>query len=114
MKRLALSTALFVGLTACGSQAVADAPLQARAVPEATHAPTPRPTVRPTATPTATPTARPTARPEPAPVFGEEPSGPTQLGTVVEVTDGDTIKVDVDGVVYDVRYIGISDARDPR
>jgi len=26
----------------------------------------------------------------------------------VGVTDGDTIKVDVDGVVYDVRYIGVS------
>ena len=101
MKRLLLSAALLVSLTACSSSAAADPAPTARAVAES---PTPRPTVRPTPRPT----ARPTATPEPAPVFGEEPTGLTQLGTVVEVTDGDTIKVDVDGVVYDVRYIGVS------
>jgi micrococcal nuclease len=104
MKRLVLSAALFAGLAACASQAVADPSEVVRQVADATGAPTPRPTAKPTPRPT----AKPTATPEPAPVFGEEPTGPTQLGTVVEVTDGDTIKVDVDGVVYDVRYIGIS------
>jgi len=78
------------------------------AVARETQTPAPTPTERPTPSPTVRPTARPTASPEPAPVFGEEPTGPTQLGTVVGVTDGDTIKVDVAGVVYDVRYIGVS------
>jgi micrococcal nuclease len=40
-------------------------------------------------------------------VFGKEPTGPTQIGTVVKVTDGDTIKVDIGGTVYPVRYIGM-------
>lgn len=99
MKRLLLSAVLVAGLTACASSAGADQSPTARAVAEA-PTPTDRATPRPTAEPTATP--------EPAPVFGEAPTGPTQLGTVVEVTDGDTIKVDLDGVVYDVRYIGVS------
>lgn len=104
MKRLVLSAVLIAGLTACGASAVADPSEPARPVADSTDAPTPRPTVRPTPSPT----AEPTPTPQPAPVFGEEPTGPTQLGTVVDVTDGDTIKVDVDGIVYDVRYIGIS------
>jgi micrococcal nuclease len=78
------------------------------AVVRETEEPSPTPTQRPTPAPTARPTARPTASPEPTPVFGEEPTGPTQMGTVISVTDGDTIKVDVDGVVYNVRYIGVS------
>ena len=103
MKRLVLTVALLAGMTACASPAVADPSDEARAVADATaEEPTPSPTARPTARPT------PSATPEPAPVFGEEPTGPTQLGTVVGVTDGDTIKVDVEGAVYDVRYIGVS------
>jgi micrococcal nuclease len=101
MKRLVLSIAMVVGLNACASSADTDPTPTARAVAVAS---TPLPTVRPTSRPT----AKPTATAEPAPVFGEAPTGPTQLGTVVGVTDGDTIKVDVDGVVYDVRYIGVS------
>jgi micrococcal nuclease len=97
MKRLLLCSVVLAGLTACASSAVADSSPTAHAIAQDS---TPSPTVRPTPSPTATP--------EPTPVFGEAPTGPTQLGTVVGVTDGDTIKVDVDGVVYDVRYIGVS------
>lgn len=46
--------------------------------------------------------------PEPTPAFGEAPTGPTEVGTVVSVTDGDTIRVNIDGVEYPVRYIGVS------
>jgi len=34
-------------------------------------------------------------------------SSPRQLATVVRVVDGDTIKVDLDGETYKVRYIGM-------
>ena len=97
MKRLVLCSVVLVGLTACASSAAADH--------HPRHVPSPEDS---TPSPTARATPRPTATPEPTPVFGEAPTGPTQLGTVVGVTDGDTIKVDVDGVVYDVRYIGVS------
>lgn len=33
---------------------------------------------------------------------------PMQLGQVIEVIDGDTIRVNIDGDVYSVRYIGIN------
>ena len=69
--------------------------------PTASSAPTARPTQRPTARPTVRPT------PTPTPALGEEPTGPTEIGTVTAVVDGDTIDVDIDGTVYRVRYIGI-------
>ncbi len=40
-------------------------------------------------------------------MFGEEPTGPTEIGLVVNVVDGDTIDVLVDGVEMRVRYIGM-------
>jgi micrococcal nuclease len=79
----------------------------------------PTPTVEPTAepTPTATPepsdpaTPRPATEPPPSPAptpaLGEGPTGPTEEGTVVNVVDGDTIDVLVDGVEVRVRYIGM-------
>ena len=67
-----------------------------------------RPTPRSTPRPTARPTPRPAVTPEPTAAPGEAPTGPTQVGTVVSVTDGDTIRVNVDGVEYPVRYIGVS------
>jgi micrococcal nuclease len=69
--------------------------------------PTVRPTARPTAStrPTATPTRMPT--PTPAPPLGSRPLGTVENGTVVDVVDGDTIKVDINGAIYTVRYIGI-------
>jgi micrococcal nuclease len=68
-----------------------------------------------TATPTASPSARltppptppPTPTPAPTPVFGREPTGPIQIGQVVNVVDGDTIDVMVDGTKVRVRYIGM-------
>jgi micrococcal nuclease len=38
---------------------------------------------------------------------GATPAGKEITGDVVEVTDGDTIEVDLDGDVEDVRYIGV-------
>lgn len=77
--------------------------------PVATVEPTvsPKPTPGPTRRPTPRPTARPTATPEPTPIFGQEPTGPTELATVVSVTDGDTIRVLIGGQEFPVRYIGI-------
>ena len=50
-----------------------------------------------------------------APTFG--PTGETRYAIVMSVTDGDTIRVDVDGEEYPLRYIGIDapepDASDP-
>jgi micrococcal nuclease len=46
----------------------------------------------------------------PTPSFG--PTGETQFGVVMSVTDGDTIRVDIDGEEYPIRYIGI-DAPEP-
>ena len=72
-----------------------------------TDAAEPSPTVRPTPAPTARPTATPEPTPEPTPVLGAEPTGPMETGTVVNVVDGDTIDVVVDGVQLRVRYIGM-------
>ena len=71
----------------------------------ATPTPTASPTARPTVVPTASPTS--TLTPQPTPVFGREPTGPTQIGQVVNVVDGDTIDVMVDGTKVRVRYIGM-------
>lgn len=70
--------------------------------PAASSVPTPLPSVA--ASPVAT--QRPT--PEPTVELGRAPIGETTAGLVVEVVDGDTIKVEIDGVVFSVRYIGIN------
>jgi micrococcal nuclease len=49
--------------------------------------------------------ATPQATPEP--VVGLGPTGPVQVATVASVTDGDTIRVLLDGQNVPVRYIGI-------
>ena len=121
--RFAASTAV-VGLaligasSAVGGESPDPAPAavaEVQAQPEdaetvATASPTAHPTAEPTprATPRATP--RPTAKPTVAPMAFTEaagPTGPTEVGTVVDVTDGDTIKVNIGGSVFSVRYIGI-------
>lgn len=83
----------------------------ARATARPTPAPTPQPTVIPTSQPTVSPTAElvstPEPTPAPTPAFGLQPTGPTQIATVASVTDGDTIRVLIDGMNYPVRYIGI-------
>ncbi|MBK7452301.1 MAG: thermonuclease family protein [Anaerolineales bacterium] len=40
------------------------------------------------------------------------PNNPVQIGRVVEVSDGSTIKVLIDGLVYVVRYIGVESPED--
>jgi len=56
-----------------------------------------------------------TTPPSPGGTF--EPTGETQYAIVMSVTDGDTIRVDIDGDEYPLRYIGIDapepDATDP-
>jgi micrococcal nuclease len=79
----------------------------ARETPQLTEQPTQEPTEEPTASPTERPTRRPTPTPQPTPAFGLEPTGPTETGTVVNIVDGDTIDVVVDGVERRVRYIGM-------
>jgi len=54
---------------------------------------------------TPSPVSTPELTPTPAPSFG--PASAVQEAVVVETVDGDTIKVDIGGTVYTVRYIGI-------
>jgi micrococcal nuclease len=54
-----------------------------------------------TASQSETPTREPTTK------LGHAPVGETTIAMVVDVVDGDTIKVEVDGVVFTVRYIGM-------
>ena len=91
------------------AQPVAARSVAATASPtaRAIASPTARTTGEPTERPTPIPTVVPTPTPAPMPVFGEEPTGPVQDGTVVNVVDGDTIDVDVAGTVHRVRYIGM-------
>lgn len=62
---------------------------------------------------TTTPVETPTTTPEPT--FG--PTGSAQTAVVTRIVDGDTIRVDIDGTEFAVRYIGIDspepDATDP-
>ena len=61
----------------------------------------------PTATATPTPSGSATPSPSLTPELLAGPTGPTQPATVVDVVDGDTIKVELAGQVYTVRYIGM-------
>jgi endonuclease YncB( thermonuclease family) len=45
--------------------------------------------------------------PDRTPQLGLAPVGPTTTAQVVDVVDGDTIKVDIGGEVFTVRYIGM-------
>lgn len=71
--------------------------------PEVQQAASPAPTTVGRAIGTETPLDRSTSgrAPEPGSTTGRE------LGTVLEVIDGDTIRVDIEGRVYTVRYIGV-------
>jgi micrococcal nuclease len=88
-QRTAIIAIISLALVGC-AQAQADDGRPTGASPSATVRVTPQPTERPT--------------PQPD---GEEPSGPTTEAEVVDVTDGDTIRVLVDGQNLSVRYIGI-------
>ena len=81
--------------------------------PAGTARPTKRPTSSPSPTPEPTPTATSVPTPPPTPTaaptraLGLEPTGPIEIATVASVTDGDTIRVVLDGQNVPVRYIGI-------
>lgn len=86
----------------------------------------PTPTLTPTITPTATIAQTPTITQTPSPTGTLTPSPPpthtpkfsghsclpnntkVQYGRVRRVIDGDTIEVNLNGKIYDVRYIGIN------
>ena len=77
-----------------GTTEVASAPTD---TPTPTNTPLPTSTPEPTYTPLPTDTPEPTATPTPE----------RTEARVVEVVDGDTIKVEIGGEVHTVRYIGI-------
>lgn len=110
MARSARVLAMCLALTlvaACASEAtVAESPTD-RNTPTPSLRPTPEATLEPTQVTTPEPTSPPTTSPQPTPVFGREPTGPIQTATVASVTDGDTIRVLLDGQNVPVRYIGI-------
>lgn len=87
----------------------ADSPPTPRSVAAATAPaePADEPAPDPAETPTPRPTRAPSATPEPTTVLGEAPTGAVETGTVVNVVDGDTIDVLVEGVEVRVRYIGM-------
>jgi micrococcal nuclease len=58
-------------------------------------------------TPASTPTPDVTPTLPPASMLCIWQTNPRQVATVVDVVDGDTIKVDLDGETYKVRYIGM-------
>lgn len=68
---------------------------------------TPTITFTPTITNTATLTPTATATLPPIAAGDCIPQKEREVATVVEIVDGDTIKVDIDGKIYSVRYIGI-------
>jgi endonuclease YncB( thermonuclease family) len=83
-------------------------------------APTPLPTVALGSpliveSPSSSPSASKQVALTPGPSFG--PTGATQAAVVTRIVDGDTIRVDINGTEYPVRYIGIDspepDATDP-
>ncbi len=111
---IAFAAFVLVGISApigASADTPDESPAPRSAVAKATQEPTVEPTAMPKPTrtpdPTERPTRRPTPTPEPTPVFGEGPTGPTEVGTVTNVVDGDTIDVVVDGVEMRVRYIGM-------
>jgi len=52
-------------------------------------------------------TEEPTTGPSPVASFSIGPQRPTTPAVVASITDGDTIRVQIDGVEYALRYIGI-------
>ena len=58
-----------------------------------------------TASPTPSPASTPTLPPSSRLCIGQ--ANPRQAAMVVDVVDGDTIEVDIDGETYRVRYIGM-------
>jgi micrococcal nuclease len=97
-KGAVFSVAALVLLYGIGT--VAGDPIDAPTAAEPAATGSPLATAEP-ATPSERPTAEPTAQ------LGSSPAGPTTFAMVVGIVDGDTIKVEIDGQVFTVRYIGI-------
>lgn len=106
---------LIIGVLACqSSQPPTPTPLPLEKIIELTFAAINAQTAQ--AIPTATQTPAPTDTPLPSPTNTQvvvtspqtciRPQEP-QIAKVVEVVDGDTIRVQIDGNIYPVRYIGI-------
>jgi endonuclease YncB( thermonuclease family) len=76
-------------------------PTTTRVVAETEPTDTPKPTETPLPIDTPSPTDTPQPTDTPTPAFERVEA------QVVKVVDGDTIKVEIDGTVYPVRYIGI-------
>lgn len=106
---------LIISVLACqSSQPPTPTPLPLEKIIELTFAAINAQTAQ--AIPTATQTLVPTDTPIPSPTFTQvvvtspqtciRPQEP-QFAKVVAVVDGDTIRVEMDGVIYPVRYIGI-------
>jgi micrococcal nuclease len=98
-------------LTARAMDLASEAASSPTAEPEATALPTTTDTQTPVAFSTSTLIPQPTTVSGFIPVTGASciPNNPPQTGKVVDVVDGDTIKVllDQDGKTYSVRYIGM-------
>jgi endonuclease YncB( thermonuclease family) len=98
---------LILAMSACGESA-SPTP-EPTDTPAPTSTPQPTNTPKPTTTPASTDTPEPTNTPRPTETPAPEPT-PTPERTearVVAVVDGDTINVDIEGVVYALRYIGV-------
>lgn len=119
MKRLLIAFVLAVEASACAPQdmnaRVATGVAKTLAAwPWPTDTPAPTDTPPPSPTPTLTLELSPTLETTPTLAIPEGvatgciPRDTTrQVGRVASVTDGDTIRVDVDGVNYPLRYIGM-------
>lgn len=95
------------GLACGGSEPELSAPTATPTIERSPTKPpdTPTNTPEPTDTPTQTPTPEPPATPEPTAT--PDPLAGLTEALCVDVVDGDTIKVDIGGEVYTLRYIGI-------
>jgi micrococcal nuclease len=111
---VAAALVVIAALASAGSPpALADDASEPPESPRAQATASPTPTANASATLASTPIAQPTAEAPPTPTaaptaaFGLAPTGPMQVATVASVTDGDTIRVLLDGQNVPVRYIGI-------
>ena len=100
------SCGIFISLLDSGMRAAGVLPTY---TPTFTPSPSPTSTPRPTRTPTLTVTPTPTETPTPTVTRTPSPTPTPQRveARVVDVVDGDTIDVEIDGAFYRVRYIGI-------
>lgn len=96
---------LICGITSVLTDDAETPPLTDTCTPMVTRTAQPASALQPTDTPMPTNTPHPTDTP--LPTSTPTPEFERTEAQVVEVVDGDTIKVNIDGQVYTVRYIGI-------